>query len=217
MLTDKLPSYIVIEGPIGVGKTSLARRLAEDSSSELLLERAEENPFLERFYQNPTQAGLPTQLYFLFQRIKQLEHFRQDDLFRTGMVADFMFEKDRLFAEAILADDELHLYDQVSANLDVTFRSPDLVIYLQAPLEVLLARIQKRQRKAESHLDSGYLQRLIDGYTEFFYHYIDAPLLIVNASEIDLVGNAKDYQALVEQIAQAKSGRHYFNPLPIAL
>ena len=217
MLNEKLPDYIVVEGPIGVGKTSLATRLAEDSGADLLLERAEENPFLERFYQNPEQAGLPTQLHFLFQRIKQLEHFRQDDLFRTGMVADFMFEKDRLFAQTILDDDELHLYDQVTTNLDVRFRVPDLVIYLQAPLDVLLTRIHKRHRKIESQLEPAYLQRLVDGYTEFFYHYAEAPLLIVNASVIDLVGNENDYQALVEQIPQAKSGRHYFNPLPIAL
>lgn len=210
----KQPHYIVVEGPIGVGKTSLARRLAQTFGTELLLEGAEENPFLERFYKDPRGAALPTQLFFLFQRIRQLQSLRQTDLFRPVRVADFLMDKDRLFAQLTLDDDELRLYEQAYEQLAVNLPSPDLVIYLQAPVPVLLDRIANRGRSFEFHIDSAYLQRLCDAYTRFFYSYSASPLLIVNASNIDFVNNEMDYNALLEQIERTQSGRHYFNPLP---
>lgn len=212
MNTAEIPRYIVIEGPIGVGKTSLAKRLAADFSGELLLEGAEDNPFLDRFYRNPRHAALPTQLFFLFQRARQMQEMRQSDLFAPVRIADFLLEKDRLFAQLTLDDDELRLYEQVYNNLSVDAPRPDLVIYLQAPVEVLLDRVRKRGRAFERFIESNYLQRLVEAYTRFFYYYSETPLLIVNAAEIDLVNNSKDYQVLVERIGKVRSGRHYFNP-----
>lgn len=209
--------YIAVEGPIGVGKTSFAKRLAETLGGDALLESAEENPFLERFYRAPEQLALPTQLAFLLQRVRQLQELRQTDLFRPIRVVDFLLEKDRLFARLTLNDDELRLYEQVHACLGAVAPSPDLVIYLQAPVEVLLARIAKRANHWEKLIEAAYLQRLCDAYSEFFYHYDAAPLLIVNAAEIDPVHNDRDYDLLLQQIAKVRSGRHYFNPLPIAL
>lgn len=211
------PDFIVIEGPIGVGKTSLARRLAESFSTELLLEGAEDNPFLERFYRNPRESALPTQLFFLFQRARQLQELRQTDMFRPVRVADFLMEKDRLFANLTLEDDEYQLYEQVYSQLTIDSPVPDLVVYLQAPAEVLLNRISARGIHYEKHLDAAYLGRLCDAYTNFFYQYNDAPLLIVNAAELDFVNNDRDYGLLLERLATVSSGRHYFNPQPIGL
>lgn len=212
MSSVDIPRYIVIEGPIGVGKTSLAKRLAGDFSGELLLEGAEENPFLERFYRNPRHAALPTQLFFLFQRAQQIQVLRQSDMFAPVRVADFILEKDRLFAQLTLDDDELRLYEQVYDNITVDAPQPDLVIYLQAPVDVLLNRVQKRGRDYERFIESNYLQRLVEAYTRFFYHYTATPLLIVNAADIDLVNNDQDYQLLLERLSKTTSGRHYFNP-----
>lgn len=212
MNSADIPRYIVIEGPIGVGKTSLAKRLAEDFGGDLLLEGAEENPFLERFYRNPRHAALPTQLFFLFQRARQMQELRQSDMFAPVRVGDFLLEKDRLFAQLTLDDDELNLYEQIYANLTLDAPMPDLVIYLQAPVEVLLERVKKRGRNFERFIETNYLERLVEAYTRFFYYYSDSPLLIVNATEIDLVDKAKDYELLVEQLKKVRSGRHYFNP-----
>lgn len=212
MSLQDIPRYIVIEGPIGVGKTSLARRLAEDFSGELLLEEVEENPFLERFYRNPRHAALPTQLFFLFQRTQQMQALRQSDLFAPVRIADFLLEKDRLFAQLNLDDDELNLYDQVYDNITVDAPKPDLVIYLQAPVEVLLSRVEKRGRGYERFIESNYLERLAESYTRFFHYYSESPLLIVNAADIDFVNNTEDYNLLVEQMRKARNGRHYFNP-----
>jgi deoxyadenosine/deoxycytidine kinase len=209
--------YIVIEGPIGVGKTSLARRLAETFGSELLLEDPGSNPFLERFYQNPRQGALPTQLFFLFQRAQQMQDLRQADMFNPVWVADFLLEKDRLFAELTLDSDELHLYQQVWDKLAIDAPRPDLVIYLQAPVDVLRQRIARRGITHEQLMDSNYLRRLADAYMRFFYDYTEAPLLIVNAADIDLVSGEDEYELLLQQIRNVKSGRHYFNPMPIAL
>ncbi len=207
--------YIVVEGPIGVGKTTLARRLAESFGSELLLEGAEHNPFLERFYRNPREAALSTQLHFLLQRAEQVRQLAQSDLFNPVWVADFLMDKDRLFAEVNLDADELALYEQVYQHLVFDPPQPDLVVYLQAPVKVLRERIDKRGIPYERGMDPAYLQRLVEAYTRFFHHYEDAPLLIVNAAECNFADNDADYEALLRQIEQTRSGRHFFNPSPL--
>lgn len=216
-LTSKGPDYIVVEGPIGVGKTTLANKLAKSFASDLLLEGADENPFLEKFYDDPKAAALPTQMFFLLQRARQLKAMKQDDMFNPVRVADFLIEKDRLFAELTLDADELDLYEQVYASLTIDIPRPDLVVYLQAPVEVLLERIQKRGLKHERFIEAAYLQRLCDSYIQFFYQYNNAPLLIVNAADIDFANNDSDYQLLYQQITEVQSGRHYFNPTQVAL
>lgn len=209
--------FIVVEGPIGVGKTTLAKRLAESFGSDVLLEGVEENPFLERFYQDPRSAALQTQLFFLFQRARQIQSLRQADMFRPVRVADFIMEKDRLFAELTLDEDEFKLYQQVYEHVTIDAPTPDLVIYLQAPVDVLRKRVSKRGRDYERHLDAEYLERIVESYTRFFYDYAQSPLLIVNATELDLVNNESDYQLLLEQINKTRSGRHYFNPAPLGI
>lgn len=212
MRTER-PGYIAIEGPIGVGKTSLARRLAKSFETDLLLEGADENPFLERFYQDPRSGALPAQLFFLFQRARQIQDMRQGDMFQPVRVADFLIEKDRLFAELTLDPDELKLYDQVYEHVTVDAPVPDLVIYLQAPEDVLLKRIAKRGIKYERRIDADYLGKLSEAYARMFLNYDAAPLLIVNATHINLVDSERDYEALLEQIDITKSGKQYFNPL----
>ncbi len=204
--------FIVVEGPIGVGKTTLANRLATSFNSDLLLEGAVDNPFLEKFYEDPQAAALPTQLFFLLQRARQLREMKQEDMFTPVRVADFLIEKDRLFAELTLVADELELYEQVYASLTIDTPSPDLVVYLQAPVEVLLERIQRRGLKHERFIEAAYLQRLSDAYIQFFYQYNNAPLLIVNAADIDFAHNDDDYRLLYQRIIEVQSGRHYFNP-----
>ena len=213
----KAPQFIAVEGPIGVGKTSLTKRLAETFNYELLLENAEENPFLDRFYQNPRQHALATQLFFLFQRAQQIEESRQSDLFEPVRVSDFLIDKDRLFAELNLEKDEYNLYHKVYQHLVIDAPKPDLVIYLQAPTEVLLQRIQKRGIPSEQMIESEYLNQLNRAYTEFFHYYSDSKLLIVNSAEIDLVANDEDYEQLVTYILSLPNGTHYFNPKPTLL
>lgn len=212
-----MPRYIAVEGPIGVGKTSLTRRLAESFNYDLLLEKADENPFLERFYQDPRRHALSTQLFFLFQRAQQLQELRQDDMFEPVRVADFLIDKDRLFAQQNLDADEYELYLNVYRHLTIDAPSPDLVIYLQAPTETLLERIRKRGIAAEQLIELDYLEKLTAAYTEFFHFYKDSPLLIVNSAEIDLVSNDNDYQQLVDYIVSVPGGTHYFNPRPSLL
>ena len=210
-MTERELRYIAVEGPIGVGKTTLARRLARTFGSELILEMPEENPFLAHFYQEPRRAALPAQLYFLFQRARQIQALRQTDLFQPVRVADFMLEKDRLFAELTLTSDELNLYNQVYSNLTLDAPPPDLVIYLQAPVPVLMKRIVRRGVDYERQISEDYLQRLVDAYIRFFHHYNGAPLLIVNAAEVDLAGNDPDYENLVARIKGGPVGRQYLN------
>lgn len=204
---------VVVEGPIGVGKTTLARRLAGAIGAETVLEQADENPFLERFYRNPRAAAFPAQLYFLFQRAKQLGELRQQDLFAPVRVADYLIDKDRLFARLTLQDDEYALYEQVYARLSLDAPRPDLVVFLQAPVETLLERIARRGIPYEKLIDATYLQRLVDAYTRFFHQYSDSPLLIVNAGELDPVGDSRDFEELFEAIRRTRRGRHFFNPV----
>lgn len=209
------PDYIVVEGPIGVGKTTLARKLAATFNTDLLLEGADQNPFLGRFYKDPRSAALQTQLFFLFQRVAQMEELRQGDIFRPIRVADFLIEKDRLFAQITLDDDELRLYDQIYSQMVLDAPSPDLVIYLQAPIDVLLERIIRRGIPQERMIQTEYLKKVVESYARLFHYYSASPLLIINAAEFDPVGNEHDYESLLERICTINSGRHYFNPLPL--
>jgi len=209
--------YIAVEGPIGVGKTSLAKKLAETLSADLLLEEVYENPFLERFYRDGESAALPAQMFFLFARARQIEELRQSDMFASVRVADYLFAKDQLFAELNLSRDELHLYDKVVESLAVDAPVPDLVIYLQASVDSLLDRIARRGVAFERVIDRRYLDRLTDAYARFFHAYDDGPLLIVNASQIDPINNQADFDQLFQQIERTTGGRHFFNPVAAAL
>ena len=208
-------NYIVVEGPIGVGKTHLVKRLADSFSGNTILEQPENNPFLEKFYLNPKQSALPTQLSFLMQRVKLSKALQQDDLFTNLQLADFMVEKDRIFANITLDDDELALYNMVYDNLTLHHRTPDLVIYLQASLPVLKSRVSQRGIGYEQRVEDAYLKKLADSYADFFHYYEDSPLLIVNAEQIDLVNSEADYNSLLDQIGSITGGKHYYNPLPV--
>lgn len=209
--------YIVIEGPIGVGKTSLAKKLADSLSADVLLEEVYENPFLERFYRDGQSAALPAQMFFLFARARQIEDLRQADMFTNVRVSDYLFSKDQLFAELNLNADELNLYNQVTASLDIEAPVPDLVIYLQSSVDALLERIARRGILFERAIDRRYLERVTDAYARFFHAYNDGPLLIVNASQIDPINNEADYAQLFQQIERTTGGRHFFNPVAAAL
>lgn len=217
MKSENLPRFIAIEGPIGVGKTSLTKRLATSLNYETFLETPENNPFLEKFYQNRQQAALQTQLFFLFERARQIQELRQGDMFEPVRVSDFLLEKDRLFAEINLDADELVLYEKIYQHLTIDAPKPDLVIYLQAPIDVLLERIQARGIPAEQNIEPTYLRQLVDAYTGFFHYYDESPLLIVNAGEIDLINNDEDYDRLLTYLRSVTRGRHYYNPTPSML
>lgn len=206
------PGHIAVEGPIGVGKTTLARRLAARFDRPLLLEPAD-NPFLGRYYRNPRRYALPTQLFFLLHRADRIADLA-GGLIGPNVVSDFLMAKDRLFAEMTLDPQELRLYDDISASLDLAVPPPDLVIYLQAPVPVLLKRIARRGDRRETRIDSGYLSRLNETYTRFFHHYDAAPLLIVNAADIDFASNEAHFAALAEEVASVRGARAYFNPNP---
>jgi deoxyadenosine/deoxycytidine kinase len=213
MSSESTHKYVVVEGPIGVGKTSLARRLCVSLGAQPVLEQAAQNPFLERFYKNPRAGALPTQLYFLLQRAQQLAALKQADLFAPVRIADYLLEKDRLFARVTLDDAEYVLYEQLYAKLDVQSPKPDLVVYLQAPVDVLIERITKRGVDYEQYIDREYLERLNEAYARFFHEYAAAPLLIVNAASIDPIANQHDYEELLAAIKRMQRGRLYYNPL----
>ena len=204
--------FIVVEGPIGVGKTSLARRLAKSFSADLVLEGDIDNPFLEQFYLSGRKTALPAQLFFLFHRTRQLELLRQSDMFSPVRIADFHVLKDRLFAELNLSADEMELYEQIYNKARRRSAVPDLVIYLQASVDALMSRINKRGVEYERMIDRAYLEKVADTYARYFYNYDESPLLIVNASAIDPVRNDADYDALYEQVRRISGGRHFFNP-----
>lgn len=211
--TEPAHKFVVVEGPIGVGKTSLAQRLCTSLAAQAVLEQAAQNPFLERFYRNPRAGALPAQLYFLFQRAQQLAALQQQDLFAPVRVADYLLDKDRLFARVTLDDAEYGLYEQVYAKLDIQPPKPDLVVYLQAPVDVLLERIGKRGIDFEQQIERQYLERLNEAYARFFHEFKAAPLLIVNAAAIDPINNQADYDELLTAIRRMKRGRLYYNPL----
>jgi len=213
MANETTHRFIAVEGPIGVGKTSLARRLVTSLGAQGVLEEAAQNPFLERFYKNPRAGALPAQLYFLLQRAQQLASLKQADLFTTVRVADYLLEKDRLFARVTLDDAEYALYEQLYGRLDIQVPKPDLVVYLQAPVDVLLERIARRGVAYEQYLDRGYLERLNEAYARFFHEFDAAPLLIVNAASIDPISNQRDYDELLAAIRRMSRGRLYYNPL----
>ena len=202
--------FIVVEGPIGVGKTSLARRLGQSLGAQLVLEQADQNPFLERFYKNPRAAAFQTQLFFLFQRARQLEDVRQEDLFGAVRVADYLLEKDRLFARVTLDDAEYALYERVYERVVVDAPKPDLVVYLQASPEVLFARIQKRAVPMELQIPDAYLRALCDAYNDFFYHYDATPLLTVNAEHLNPLESDADLALLIDRIETMRGRKEFF-------
>ncbi len=203
--------YIVVEGPIGAGKTSLARKLAQAANAQLLLELPEENPFLQKFYRDSARYALPTQLFFLFQRVNQLRDLTQTDLFSAPIISDFLLDKDPLFASLTLADDELHLYRQLYDQLRPQAPQPDLVIYLQAQPETLVERVQKRGIAMESGISEDYLYRLCESYSRYFYHYEAAPLLIVNTENLNPIARDEDFLMLLERIRTMRGKREFFS------
>lgn len=210
-ITDRYP-YIVIEGPIGCGKTTLARKLAERFPVTLLLENAGANPFLPKFYQDAERYALPTQLFFLFQRAEQVRELTQRDLFGGATVADFFLEKDPLFARLNLNDEEFALYRQIFQHLQLQTTVPDLVIYLQTPAETLLDRVEQRNIGYERSITRDYLSRLADTYSEFFHQYDASPLLIVNNDKLDCAESETALDLLLDRIGKIRSRREYFNP-----
>ena len=205
--------YIAIEGPIGVGKTSLAQLLSKELGARLVLEDFEDNPFLPDFYNDPERFGFQTQLFFLLQRYRQQQDLRQVDLFQKLLITDYMFVKDRLFASLNLDDKEMHLYDTVASLLERNIIKPDLVIYLQADTDILMKNIEKRGRNMERNITWEYIDALNQVYTEYFFRYQDTPLVIINTNNIDFVENENDLKEVIDYIRQPVSGTKFFNPI----
>lgn len=213
MASQKPPRYIAIEGAIGVGKTSLAKILAQKFGSRLIQEEVSNNPFLDRFYEDRRKYAFQTQLFFLLSRYRQQRELAQGDLFETGIVSDYMLAKDKIFAYLNLEDDEISLYEMVYRLLVPTVPRPDLVIYLQARPEVLLSRIRKRGVEYERNISLDYLRMLSDAYNEYFFHYNETPLLVVGTSEIDFVESPRDLEQLLREVKSVKRGTQHFIPL----
>jgi deoxyadenosine/deoxycytidine kinase len=207
------PSYIVVEGPIGVGKTSLAEMLAQTFQGRAIYERPDKNPFLEGFYQNKRQYAFQAQVFFLLSRFQQQRELRQHDLFEQTTVCDYLFAKDRIFAHLNLDENELNLYEKIFELLDTRLTKPDLIIYLKASSEILLERIKKRGVTYERNITADYLKTLVKLYNQFFFHYENSPLLVVETSEIDFVKNPEDFGQLVKAIKNIKGGVTHFKPL----
>jgi deoxyguanosine kinase len=203
--------HVVIEGPIGAGKTSLARKLGAASGAHLLLEQPGANPFLERFYRDTRRYALPTQLFFLFQRVQLLDGLKQLDLFHSLVVGDFLLEKDPLFARLTLADDEMRLYETILAQLAPAVAAPDLVIYLQAQADTLIDRIARRGDPIEAGISELYLRSLVDAYTQFFHQYDAAPVLMVNTEHLNPIDRSEDFELLLSRIGKMRGRREYFN------
>jgi len=204
--------YIAIEGVIGVGKTSLAQKIADHYGGKILLEQFEENPFLKDFYKNPRQFSFPTQLFFLLSRYKQQQEIPQRELFHDLLITDYIFAKDRIFASLNLEDRELFLYDKIASMLERDVAKPDLVIYLQSSTERLMANIRKRNRDFEKEITEEYIRALNESYNQFFFNYSDSRLLIVNSTEIDFVHDDEDFEELLQQIVRPISGTVYYSP-----
>jgi len=205
--------YIAIEGVIGVGKTTLAKKVAARLNAKLVLENFADNPFLENFYNNPGQYAFHTQIYFLLNRYKQLQELNQEDLFHDYIISDYIFEKDKIFAYLNLRDDELKLYEKIVSFIERTIRVPDLIIYLQSTIDRLMHNIAHRDRDIEKVIKQEYIQKLIEGYNYFFFRYKATKIMIVNASEIDFVNNEKDFEYLIAEILKPEhSSMEYFNP-----
>jgi deoxyguanosine kinase len=205
--------YIVVEGPIAVGKTSLAERLAEALGARLVLEEGEENPFLRKFYESPEKYAFATQIFFLLSRYRQQFELAQRDLFEQAIVADYFFAKDQIFARLNLDSDEHALYQQIYRLLDARTLRPDLVVYLEARGEVLARRMRRRDRDYERRIAPAYLERVAEAYRQFFYHYSVSPLLVVQSSEIDFVERSADFDALLREIQTVKKGVQHYVPL----
>jgi len=205
-------NYIAIEGPIGVGKTSLAKLLSKRLSAKLILEKFEDNPFLSEFYDDPARFAFQTQLFFLLQRYQQQQDIRQVDMFHNLLISDYMFIKDRLFASLNLDDKEMNLYDSIANMMERNVINPDLIIYLQADTSTLMKNIDKRGRDFENNISYDYINALNEIYTEYFFRYNDTPLVIINTNNIDFVNNAEDLDQVIEYIRQPVSGTKFFNP-----
>ncbi|HTJ55893.1 MAG TPA: deoxynucleoside kinase [Nitrosospira sp.] len=203
--------HIIIEGPIGVGKTSLARRMADHLRGELLLEKPGENPFLPKFYEDIPRYALPTQLFFLFQRADQLQGLAQSDMFAKPIISDFMFDKDPLFARLTLNNAEYDLYWKIFCHLQPKAPPPGLVIYLQASPATLIERVKRRGNTFEKNISEDYLRRLADGYNRFFHLYEDAPLMIINSENLNFADSQADFDLLLRQVDRMRGHREYFN------
>jgi deoxyguanosine kinase len=203
--------YIVVEGPIGAGKTSLALRMADCLNGTLLLEKPDENPFLEKFYDDIRRHALPTQLFFLFQRANQLQGVMQKDMFTKVTVSDFLLDKDQLFARLTLSDAEYDLYQQIYHHVQPQASTPDLVIYLQASPTTLIERVKRRGNTFEKNISEEYLWRLTESYTRFFHQYEDAPVMIINSENLNFVDSQEDFDLLLRQVDQMRGAREYFN------
>jgi deoxyadenosine/deoxycytidine kinase len=205
--------YLVIEGVIGAGKTSLARMLSDRLKAQLVLEEVEDNPFLKDFYRDRARFAFQTQMHFLFSRYQQQRNLRQTDLFSDKLVADYLFQKDRIFASLNLVDKELGLYERLVGWLELDVVKPDVVVYLQASTETLMERIMRRNRSFEKDMDKSYIERLNDAYNHYFFHYVETPLLVVNTNRIDFVNQPDDFEDLLKRILSHRQGTTYYTPL----